>query len=51
MRCLARVKIHNLVSGLEAVGSKLSNFVLDIGDRKTNMVHANLVQIADVRIG
>jgi hypothetical protein len=45
------VEIHDLVPGLEPVGSDLGNFSLDIFDRKTDVVHANFVQIANVRIG
>ena len=45
------MKIHNLVSSLESIGSQLGNFGLDIIHRKTNVVHANFVQVADMRVG
>src|SRR5215469_18706954 len=44
------MKIHNLVSSLEPVGFQLCNFGLDIINGEANMVHADLVQVADVGV-
>jgi hypothetical protein len=48
---LSRVEIHDLVPGLKPVRSELGNFSLDVFDRKTDVVHPNFVEVANVRIG
>ena len=48
---LAGMKIHDLVAGLEPVRPQLRVFSFDVADRKADVVHAELVQVADVRIG
>ena len=48
---LSRVEIHDLVPGLKPVRSELGNFSLNVFDRKTDVVHPNFVEVANVRIG
>src|SRR5262249_19825934 len=48
---LSRVEIHDLVPGLKPVRSELGNFSLDVFDCKTDVVHPNFVEVANVRIG
>ena len=48
---LAGMKIHDLVARLESVRPELGDLGLDVADRKADVVHAELVQVADVRIG
>src|SRR5262245_47498823 len=48
---LSCVEIHDLVPGLKPVRSELGNFSLDVFDPKTNVVHPNFVEVANVRIG
>jgi hypothetical protein len=45
------MEIHDLVPGLKPVRSELGDFSLDVFDRKTDVVHPNFVQVANVRIG
>jgi hypothetical protein len=45
------VEIHDLVPGLEPVRPELVNFGLNVFDRKTDVVHPNFVEVANVRIG
>src|SRR5215831_19961391 len=47
---LARMKIHDLVSSLEPVRSQPRDLGLNIVNGKADMVHANFVQVADVRV-
>src|SRR3954466_5865465 len=48
---LAGMKIHDLVARLESVRPEPGDFGLDVADREADVVHAELVQVADVRIG
>jgi hypothetical protein len=48
---LSGVEIHDLVSGLKPVRSELGNFSRNVFDRKTDVVHPNFVEVANVRIG
>src|SRR5215471_16183258 len=48
---LSRVEIHDLVPGLKPVRAELGDFSLDVFDRKTDVVHPKLVEVANVRIG
>ena len=45
------MEIHDLVPGLKSVRSELGNFSLNVFDRKTDVVHPNFVEVANVRIG
>jgi hypothetical protein len=45
------VEIHDLVPGLKPVRSELGDFSLNVFDRKTDVVHPKLVEVANVRIG
>src|SRR3974390_1324718 len=48
---LAGVKVHDLVARAKAVRLQLADLGLDVIDRKADMVHAELVEVANVRIG
>ena len=45
------MEIHDLVPGLEPVRPELGNFGLNVFDRKTDVVHPKLVEVANMRIG
>src|SRR4051812_15708981 len=47
---LSRMEIHDLVAGFETVRLQLCDLLLDGVDREADVVHADLVQIADVRV-
>ena len=47
---LARMKIHDLVASLEAVGPHLRHFSFDILHRKADVIEAELLEVADMGI-
>ena len=47
---LAGMEIHDLVARLEPARPELGDFGLDVIDRKADVVHAELVEVADVGI-
>ena len=48
---LSRVEIHDLVPGLEPARSEPGHFSLDVPDRKTDVVHPQFGEVANVRVG
>src|SRR5690349_17517755 len=47
---LPRMEIHDLVSRVETVRLQLRDLLLDGVDREADVVHADLVQVADMRV-
>ena len=47
---LPRVKVHDLIASLETARFQLCDLLLDVVDREADVVHADLVQIADLRV-
>ena len=47
---LPRVKVHDRVASFETTRFQLCDLLLDVIDREADVVHANLVQIADARV-
>ena len=47
---LSRMEVHDLVAGFETVRRQLGDFLLDRVDREADVVHADLVEVADMRV-
>ena len=43
-------EVHDLVARVETVRLQLCDLFLDVVDREADVVHADLMQIADVRV-